>query len=207
MELLDKDDLGSFADNARSGLELRFIADSDEYTVKVVVTFIHKMLVNVLHTEICLVSFFVCFLFCFLSHLCPHAVPCRCFDTLVIPPFMVCGPFSTSRQHNFFVLLPSRSQCCSYFPLHSLCPFLTSRQHSVFFKLCFPPGIDAIVIPPLHSPCPFLPVINTESSLCCPPGIDVIVISHFNLSSKQCLCQVVFLSRSQCCSYPPHHFP
>ena len=148
MELLDKDDLGSFADNARSGLELRFIADSDEYTVKVVVTFIHKMLVNVLHTEICLVSFFVCFLFCFLSHLCPHAVPCRCFDTLVIPPFMVCGPFSTSRQHNFFVLLPSRSQCCSYFPLHSLCPFLTSRQHSVFFKLCFPPGIDAIVIPP-----------------------------------------------------------
>ena len=49
MELFD--DLGLFRDNVWGGFELRFIADSDEYTVKVVVTFIDWMFVNVFRLE------------------------------------------------------------------------------------------------------------------------------------------------------------
>ena len=63
MDLFDEDDLGSFTDNVWGGFELRFIADSDEYTVKVVVTFIDWRLVNVLQTGVCLVTYFcVCVL-------------------------------------------------------------------------------------------------------------------------------------------------
>lgn len=133
-------------------------------------------------------------------------MPLCCFDTLIIPPFMVCSPFRLSSTQ-FLCCVALQVSSYSYFPLHTLCPILTSRQHSVFVKLCFPPGIDAIVIPPFIVRAPFLSLINRVSSLCCAPGIDVIVISHFNLSSKQCLCQVVFLSRFHCCSYPPTPTP
>lgn len=62
MDLFDEDDLGSFTDNVWGGFELRFIADSDEYTVKVVVTFTDSMLVNVFQTGVCLDIFCVCVL-------------------------------------------------------------------------------------------------------------------------------------------------
>lgn len=120
-------------------------------------------------------------------------MPLCCFDTLIIPPFMVCSPFHLSSTQ-FLCCVALQVSSYSNFPLHRLCPLLTSRQHSVFVKLCFPPGIDAIVIPPFIVRAPFSPLISRVSSSCCSSGIDVIVISYFNLSSKQCLCQVVFLS-------------
>lgn len=125
MELFD--DLGLFRDNVWGGFELRFIADSDEYTVKVVVTFIDWMFVNVLQTGVCLVSFLYC---CFLP-----------FRTVVLParsqcckyfPLRSLCPLLTSRQHSVFVKLcfPQRYRCYSYSPLHSPLPpfYLSSTE-------------------------------------------------------------------------------